>query len=84
MSIIIVLAIALLILFFIGGMYNKCVKLSNFVKEASKVDETRVEFLNSYEYDTFKEVLAKENIIQVNNPVCRFLATTLFSNGIRY
>jgi hypothetical protein len=36
----------------------------NILEEASKVDETRVEFLNSYEYDTFKEVLVKENIIQ--------------------
>ncbi len=29
-----VLAAALLILFFVGGTYNKCVKLSNYVKEA--------------------------------------------------
>ena len=36
----------------------------NILEEASKVNETRVEFLNSYEYDTFKEVLVKENITQ--------------------
>ena len=36
----------------------------NILEEASRVEETRVDYLNSYNYDTYKEVLSKENITQ--------------------